>query len=62
VRTLRASYIPTKKNAMVADHYARLGFENTGGHVETGETHWTLDIRSYTDQNTHINVLSSVPA
>jgi len=39
-------YVPSPKNAMVRDHYAKLGFtmlgEDTGG-----ETLWTLDLAAY---------------
>jgi FkbH-like protein len=39
-------YIPSAKNRMVADHYAKLGFElvHTG---DGGETRWTLDLARY---------------
>lgn len=40
------TYIPTSKNAMVKDHYARLGFqpiESPSG----GATRWFLDVSSY---------------
>jgi FkbH-like protein len=40
-------YIPSPKNAMVADHYAKLGFslEET---LADGATVWTLDLAGYT--------------
>jgi FkbH-like protein len=43
---LTGRYIPTAKNAMVADHYAKLGFEQ----IEAGpggETVWRLDLAAY---------------
>jgi FkbH-like protein len=44
-RCLKGSYRPTSKNAMVADIFARHGFEQTAG-GEDGETHWRLALPS----------------
>jgi FkbH-like protein len=37
------TYIPTKKNAMVADHYSKLGFRSIEN-VSEGQTSWAWDI------------------
>ncbi len=52
IHTLQGTYLPTKKNAMVADHYRRLGFEQT--FASESETNWTLDLSGYTQKNHHI--------
>jgi FkbH-like protein len=59
VKTLRASYIPTKKNGMVADHYPKLGF-TTEAVSEDGSAVYSLDIVGYRPRNTHIKVLELV--
>lgn len=46
-------YIPTKKNAMVADFYPRLGFEQIGTQAD-GSVTYNLKISDYKPQNTHI--------
>jgi len=43
---LVGKYIPSAKNAMVAEHYAKLGFE-PAGELPDGGTRWTLDLASY---------------
>jgi FkbH-like protein len=45
VRWLIGRYIPTAKNGMVAEHYARLGFREIE-RPETG-TRWALDLSTY---------------
>ena len=43
-------YIPSAKNAMVAQHYAKLGFapvNGSGGENADGSTEWTLDLTRY---------------
>ena len=45
-KTLIGRYIPSPKNAMVRDHYAKLGFAQTGETAE-GETTWALDLTTY---------------
>ena len=40
ITALLGRYIPSDRNAMVADHYAKLGFQPVGG--EAGETLWRL--------------------
>jgi FkbH-like protein len=55
LRWLVGTYKPTKKNGMVADHYAKLGFENVS-EVADGTTVWRLDLDGYTLRNQHIRV------
>ena len=43
---LLGRYIPSAKNGMVSDHYAKLGFE-LAETLEGGETLWRLDLDSY---------------
>ena len=42
---LRGSYVPTAKNAIVRDLYARFGFRETGS--ENGATRWEYDISAH---------------
>jgi FkbH-like protein len=57
-RSLHGIYLPTKKNAMVADHYGRLGFAPCAvpAGLPEGTTFWTLDLIGYTNKNSHIRV------
>ena len=57
IRQLLGQYIPTSKNAMVADHYRKLGFEHVATDPESGGTVWTLSLSSYSPRNRHIQVL-----
>ncbi len=41
---LLGRYLPTEKNAMVADLYPRLGFKDAGVSAGPGETVWALDV------------------
>ncbi|WP_296596748.1 HAD family hydrolase [Phenylobacterium sp.] len=45
-KKLVGRYIPSPKNAMVREHYAKLGFTQTSETVE-GETTWELDLAAY---------------
>lgn len=45
-RRLVGRYIPSPKNAMVRDHYAKLGFTKIGDDPG-GETLWELDLATY---------------
>ena len=49
-------YLPTKKNGMVAEHYALLGFEKIGQHAD-GATEWALDLTDYLPRTTHMRIL-----
>ncbi len=57
VTTLRGTYLPTAKNAMVADLYEKLGFTQASKTPE-GATTWNLDLSTYTQKNHHIQVQS----
>jgi FkbH-like protein len=56
IRFLVGTYLPSRKNAMVAGHYERLGFTlrpaPTGS--PEGATFWICDLNGYRDKNTHI--------
>jgi FkbH-like protein len=52
---LRGRYIPTKKNGMVADHYAKLGFVLEREDVD-GCRVYSQDIANYQPRNSHIRV------
>jgi FkbH-like protein len=56
IKTLHGTYLPTKKNGMVADHYERLGFAPAAvsDSAIEGTTAWSLDLTGYTKRNTHI--------
>jgi FkbH-like protein len=44
-KALLGSYVPSAKNMMVADHYAKLGFAAAGSDGAT--THWQLDLAGW---------------
>lgn len=44
IHRLVGLYRPTGRNALVRDHYAKLGFEEAGNDLD-GTTRWTLDTR-----------------
>jgi predicted enzyme involved in methoxymalonyl-ACP biosynthesis len=46
VKRLKGSYIPTKKNGLVVEHFAKLGFTKTGD-LPDGGTTWVLDLAEY---------------
>jgi FkbH-like protein len=52
-------YLPTKKNGMVAQHYATLGFEQIAA-GEDGAITWALSLAGYQARNTHIRILEPV--
>jgi len=54
-RRLLGEYIPTKKNAMVKDHYARLGF-TVAETTEQGGSRAILDLAAFTPAQTFIHV------
>ena len=58
VQTLYGSHLPTAKNAMVADHYRRLGFSAAPAPPDApeGASFWALDLTGYTRKNLHIRV------
>lgn len=48
IKRIRGEYIPTPKNGMVKDHYAKLGFAPAQGNV------WVLEIDGYEERPTNI--------
>jgi FkbH-like protein len=61
VHTLRGQYLPTKKNAMVADHYPKLGFA-TESVAADGTAVYTLEVAGYRRRTRHIRVMELVHA
>jgi FkbH-like protein len=55
-RRLLGEYIPTKKNGMVKDHYARLGFA-VMEHDQAGGNRNIIDLASYKPAETFIHVV-----
>jgi FkbH-like protein len=53
VRRIFGHYIPTAKNAMVREHYQRLGFGLVGTAAD-GATLWVLDLAGYSERVTQI--------
>ena len=51
--SVTASYIPTAKNAMVKDFYARFDFGKTVEHAD-GRTDWVLPVAEYTPRGVFI--------
>src|SRR5439155_24909816 len=58
---LIGEYIPTAKNALVAEHYAGLGFvrANPMNRVTTNATRWELSLADWSPRPTHIEVASA---
>jgi predicted enzyme involved in methoxymalonyl-ACP biosynthesis len=59
VTRLVGYYLPTKKNGMVAEHYAGLGFEKVRA-AEDSATVWELSLEGYESRTCHIRVLELV--
>lgn len=57
-RRLLGQYIPTKKNGMVKEHYAKLGFTTLLADQETGSRN-VLDLASFRPIETFIHVTSA---
>ena len=55
---LTGEYRPTEKNAMVQDHYPRLGFTPLGEPGPDGATRWTLDLATFTPAQVHMRITS----
>ena len=55
IRTLRGTYLPTRKNTIVANHYPSLGFRPLTTHPD-GSATYTLDLAAYQPRNRHIRV------
>jgi FkbH-like protein len=61
LREIIGEYLRSPKNAMVADHYGRLGFELVSQAEDGARSIWRLDLRAgYTPRNTHIRRFQSV--
>jgi FkbH-like protein len=45
-KRLKGTYIPTKKNGLVVEHFAKLGFTKTGD-LPDGGTTWALELAGY---------------
>jgi predicted enzyme involved in methoxymalonyl-ACP biosynthesis len=56
ITTLVGHYLPTKKNAMVADHYANLGFSRGTIEAQSESSRWLLDTADYQSKNRYIQV------
>jgi FkbH-like protein len=56
IQTLVGYFIPTRKNAMVEEHYEKLGFEHCLSDVEDGASTWMLKVSDYQNRNQHIRV------
>ncbi len=56
---LIGTYIPTKKNGMVAGHYEALGFRSVSA-ANDGTTVWSLEVAGYVPRNQHITVREHV--
>jgi FkbH-like protein len=52
---LLGTYRPTAKNAMVKDHYSRLGFEQTGN--VDGETTWRMPLENFNEADVAITMV-----
>jgi FkbH-like protein len=53
-------YLPTKKNSLVADHFAKLGFSKISDLADEG-TEWALDLTTYTSPDLPLRVILSSP-
>ena len=60
VVTIIGTYLPTKKNGMVADHYSKLGFTQISTEASVDGTTWKLDVAGYQPQNQHIRTMERV--
>ncbi|MFT4113452.1 HAD-IIIC family phosphatase [Silvibacterium sp.] len=55
-KQLIGRYLPSAKNGMVKEHYAKLGFTNVSQN-EDGSSEWVLDLNSYGAKPTHIQTV-----
>ena len=51
IRFLQARYIPSARNQVIRDLFAKLGFSCEGAH-DNGETRWSLDLMDYEPRQT----------
>jgi FkbH-like protein len=54
-KNLIGEYVPTPKNSMVKEHYAKLGFTPIGN----GSSQWILDLSTYGERPSSIRVLKA---
>jgi FkbH-like protein len=54
-RAIDGSYIPTPKNALVREHYRKLGFAQASDSPD-GRTGWSLDLASFTPRDAPITL------
>jgi FkbH-like protein len=57
-KSLKGTYIPTKKNAMVAEHFAKLGFTKVS-ELPDGETTWAMELEGYSPRELPMQVIRS---
>lgn len=57
-KRLQGTYLPTKKNSLVAEHFAKLGFAKIFD-LADGGTRWSLDVDSYTSPELPMKVVYS---
>ena len=57
-KQLIGRYLPTAKNCIVTEHYAKLGFTCVSQN-EDGSSEWILDLHSYVSKPTHIQTVES---
>jgi FkbH-like protein len=55
-KRLKGTYIPTKKNGLVVEHFAKLGFTRTGN-LPDGGTTWVLDLADYLDPELPMRII-----
>lgn len=55
IKTLYGRYIPTDRNALVIDHYQKLGFYKISAQ-DNGETVWEMDVASYSHPELPIEI------
>jgi FkbH-like protein len=55
---LKGTYLPTKKNALVVEHFAKLGFTKTG-ELPDGGTTWVLDLADYVAPELPMQIISA---
>jgi FkbH-like protein len=58
IAVLYGHYLPTKKNAMVKDHYSNLGFEILKQNPD-GSAIYSLEIKGFVPRNTHIKIMET---
>jgi FkbH-like protein len=50
------TYLPTERNSLVKDHYAKLGFVESEGSID-GSTHWSLNVDARSDVSLPMKVV-----